>query len=96
MTADRAVRVLVPGGAGFIGRHAVAALLDAGAEAIIGTRRPRDLGRQAPPHPRAGEAAMREIRMERLTSEEDWLPLIDDVDTVLNCVGILRQRGRET
>ena len=89
-------RVLVPGGTGFIGRHAVAALLDAGAEAIIGTRRPRVLGRQAPPHPLAAEAALREVHMERLTSVEDWLPLIDDVDAVLNCVGILRQRGRET
>ena len=39
---------------------------------------------------------MREVRMERLTAEADWLPLIDDVDAVLNCVGILRQRGRET
>ena len=96
MTGSRARRVLVPGGAGFIGRHAVAAILEAGAEPIIGTRRPRDLGRQAPPHPRAGDAPMREIHMERLTTEADWLPLIDDVDAVLNCVGILRQRGRET
>ncbi len=96
MTNPAAVRVLVPGGAGFIGRHAVAALLEAGAEVVIGTRRPRDLGRHAPPHPRAAAATMREVRMERLTSEPDWLPLLDGVDAVLNCVGILRQRGRET
>ncbi len=34
--------------------------------------------------------------MDRLQEPADWYPLIDDVDAVLNCVGILRQRGRET
>ncbi len=92
----RRTRVLVPGGAGFIGRHAVAALFDAGADVVVGTRRPGPLGRRRPPHALAADAPMREIHMDRLTSAKDWLPLIDDVDAVLNCVGILRQRGHET
>ncbi len=89
-------KVLVLGGAGFVGRHAVAALLDAGAHAVIGTRFPRSLGNRKPPHPAAFDVSQREIKLECLTAADDWLPLIDDVDAVLNCVGILRQRGRET
>ncbi|MDJ0910094.1 MAG: NAD(P)H-binding protein [Woeseiaceae bacterium] len=89
-------KVLVLGGAGFIGRHAVAALLDASASVVIGTRSPGPLENREPPHPAAAKTAQREIRFESLTSPADWLPLIDDVDAVLNCVGILRQRGNET
>ncbi len=92
----RSTRVLVLGGAGFIGRHAVAGLLDLGNAVVIGSRFPGPLGRREAPHPAAASACQREIRLERLTDSDDWLPLIDDVDAVLNCVGILRQRGRET
>ncbi len=94
--AARPGRVLVLGGAGFIGRHAVAALLDESVETVIGTRFPGPLGKREPPHPAAAKAPQREIKLERLTAPVDWLPIIDDVDAVLNCVGILRQRGRET
>lgn len=89
-------KVLVLGGAGFIGRHAVAALLDDGVDVVIGTRHPGPLGDRTPPHPAAADAPQREIKLECLTSPADWLPLVDDVDAVLNCVGILRQRGKET
>ncbi len=81
-------KVLVLGGAGFVGRHAVAALLDAGAGVVIGSRFPDSRG--------VREAPRRQTRLERLTSAADWRPFIDDVDAVLNCVGILRQRGKET
>ncbi len=89
-------KVLVLGGAGFVGRHAVAALLDAGAAVVIGTRFPDSLRDREAPHPAAAKAPHQEIRFERLTSPADWLPFIDDVDAVLNCVGILRQRRNET
>lgn len=89
-------KVLVLGGAGFIGRHAVAAMLDQGVKPVIGTRFPGPLGRREPPHPAAANTQQREVKLERLTAPDDWLPLIDDVDAVLNCVGILRQRGKET
>ncbi len=84
------------GGAGFIGRHGVAALLDQEIDAVIGTRFPGPLGNREPPHPAAARTPQREIKHERLTAPDDWLPLIEDVDAVLNCVGILRQRGGET
>ena len=90
------MRVLVPGGAGFIGRHAVAALLERGATVVIGTRHTGDFGKRTPPHSDAAKAEQREVRLDRLLTPDDWLPLINDVDAVLNCVGILRQRGNET
>lgn len=88
--------VLVLGGAGFAGRHTVAALLDAGVRVVIGTRYPGPLGNRMPPHPSAPNTEQREIKLERLGEVNDWRKPIDDVDAVVNCVGILRQRGRET
>jgi NADH dehydrogenase len=74
------MRVLVLGGRGFIGRHAVAALQAAGHEVGVGSR-----------HHRAG---LLRCRLERLACPEDALPLLERFDVVLNCVGILRERWR--
>ena len=93
---DRPGSVLVLGGAGFIGRHAVAALLEAGVRVVIGTRFPGPLGKRMPPHPAAPDAEQREVKLERLGAADAWDPVIGDVDAVLNCVGILRQRRKET
>jgi uncharacterized protein YbjT (DUF2867 family) len=75
------MKVLVLGGRGFIGRHAVAALRERGHEALVASRDPH-LGREA--------------HLERLTSARDWEALLHGVDAVVNAVGILRNRGRET
>ena len=91
---DRNVKVLVLGGSGFVGRHAVSALIDEGAEVIVGTRNPSRMSGRLPAS--AAHCERREIRLETLTDVDRWPDLIDDVDTVLNCVGILRQRGRST
>ncbi len=88
--------VLVLGGAGFVGRHTAAALLDSGVRVVIGTRFPGELGNRTPPHPSARNAEQREVRLEQLSEANSWHSLIDDVDAVINCVGILRQRRRET
>lgn len=87
-------RVLVLGGSGFVGRHAVAALLDAGAAVVVGTRDPAHMSGSLPEAANACER--RQTRLEELTEPERWPDLIDDVHVVLNCVGILRQRGRST
>ncbi len=92
MGAD--LRVLVLGGSGFIGRHAVAALVNTGAEVVIGTRNPARMSGHIPDNAKACER--REVRLEALTDVDPWPDLIEDVDVVLNCVGILRQRGAET
>ncbi len=91
---QRGTKVLVLGGAGFIGRHAVAALIGFGAEVIVGSRHPLRIDHRLPAS--AAGCARREVRFEEHTECSDWQALIADVDVVLNCVGILRQRGRST
>jgi NADH dehydrogenase len=86
--------ILVLGGAGFIGRHVAAALAARGHAVLIGTRRPRRAAHRLP----AGlqRCERREVHVERLTSPEAWRPFLAGVDTVVNAVGILRERGAET
>ena len=83
------LRVLVLGGTGFIGRHAVAALHAAGAQIAIGSRHPE---RHEAGYP---FAAMRLARFEQLLQPDAWAELLKEVD-VVNCVGILRQRPNES
>jgi NADH dehydrogenase len=80
------MRILVLGGSGFIGRHAVRALVARRHAVLIGTRRP------AARHP----CPAREAHFEDLGASNDWAPLVRDVDAVVNAVGILRERRRET
>ena len=88
------LRVLVLGGAGFIGRHASAALVARGHEVVVGTRRPARAAKRLPP--RLHGCERREVRFERLCTPEAWEPLLRGVDTVVNAVGILRERGAGT
>ncbi len=88
------MRVMVLGGTGFVGRHAVAALLARGHTAIIGTRCPRRAARRLPPQALGCER--REVHFEFLTTRYVWKPLLAGVDVVVNAAGILRERGGET
>jgi NADH dehydrogenase len=88
------MRILVLGGAGFIGRHVAAALAARGHGVVIGSRRPRRAGRRLPPALHGCER--REAHLERLTSPAAWMPLLAGIDTVVNAVGIMRERGAET
>ena len=86
--------VLVLGGSGFIGRHAVAALLVRGCKVLIGSRRPGQIEHRLPAEARCCPRLA--LRFEYLTTREAWSDVIAKADVILNCVGILRSRGRET
>lgn len=89
---DSSPVVLVLGGAGFIGRHVAAALAARGCRVVIGSRHPQRRQRaQSVP-----SAKYREVRLERLLLAADWREALHGCDVVVNCVGILRERGRET
>jgi len=88
------MKVLVLGGTGFIGRHAVLALLARRHEVVVGTRYPARAFRKLPTAARACET--RSTRLERLTARGSWDALLEGIDVVVNCVGILRERGEES
>jgi len=88
------MRVMVLGGTGFVGRHAAAALKARGHDVVIGTRHPRLAAARLPAGLRDCES--RETHLESLTTRYVWKPLLVDVHAVVNCVGILRERGGET
>jgi NADH dehydrogenase len=88
------MRVLVLGGAGFIGRHTTAALLQAGHSVTVGSRHPAGASKRLPPQ--ALHCERRRVRFEILLEPSPWAPLLADVDIVVNCVGILRPRWGET
>ena len=81
------MKVLVIGGAGFIGRSVVAALIARGADVIVGTRRPKRA---------VAKSTSSHIELHRLTLTEDCVPLIETFDVVVNCAGILRERWGES
>lgn len=80
------MRVLVLGGAGFLGRHVAAALAHRGHAVSIGSRSARQ----------SGTYPVRRARFESLTEAAAWAPLLAGVDAVVNCVGILREWGAAT
>lgn len=84
------MRVLVLGGRGFLGRHVASALAARGHRVVIGSRQG---GR-----PREEEHAARSrcVRFERLAAPHAWDDTLAGVDAVVNCVGILRERGAAT
>jgi uncharacterized protein YbjT (DUF2867 family) len=83
-------RALVLGGTGFIGRHVAAALHAARVRVLIASRQPTRHQIDFP------YAKFRQARFENLHHRDAWTPLIQGVDVVINCVGILRQRPNES
>jgi uncharacterized protein YbjT (DUF2867 family) len=83
------MRVLVTGAYGLIG-SAVLARLHRDGHALAGAGRAiADARRRAP------FARWIEADFDRLTAAGDWLPLLDGIDAVVNCVGVLQDGARD-
>ncbi len=82
-------RILVLGGTGFIGRHAVLALQACDCLLTIGSRTPEQFSHLP-------KLSYTEVHFETLLNPQDWLPILENIDIVLNCVGILRPSGKAT
>jgi len=80
---NQKTKILVLGGNGFIGRQIVLKLAGK-AKVVVGTRKATK------------QANMLTVRMQTMLTVEDWLPLLQDIDVVVNSVGILRERKQES
>ena len=83
------MRVLVTGAYGLIGSAVLARLHRDGHELIAAGRSIEDAARRAP------FARWIEADFNKLTQASGWTPLLNGVDAVVNCVGVLEQGGRD-
>lgn len=83
------MRVLITGAGGFIGRQVAGKLYQAGHEVVRGVRPGTD---RAIPR-RADELP---CDFARDCAPDDWHGRLVGIDAVVNCVGILRERGADT
>jgi uncharacterized protein YbjT (DUF2867 family) len=82
--------VLLTGATGFIGRHLAHALAGAGHDVICAVRNHKAASALHP------ECRYVEADFTLDFEASDWLPRLAGVDTVINAVGILRERGQQT
>jgi uncharacterized protein YbjT (DUF2867 family) len=75
------MKILITGATGLIGSHALHALRAAG-HVVIG------MSRRCPD----GEPDWLVADFGDMTREQDWLPLLESFDAVVNCVGIIREQ----
>ena len=80
--------VLVVGGRGFIGRHIVKQLKRLGAKVVVGTRNVQ--------HVKFNRDPVRQVSLHEIHDAQGWVERLHGIDVVVNAVGILRQRRRET
>jgi uncharacterized protein YbjT (DUF2867 family) len=88
------MRVLVLGGAGFIGRHVVRACVANGDAVSVGCRKMSSA--RAKLGDLAAKCSVEVIRFEHMTERSHWLRYANNFDAIVNCVGILRPRLGET
>ena len=82
------MRILITGASGFIGRHLVSALATQGHEVIGCVRTARSLSNLAGVNPLV-------IDYNQALTISDWLPHLENIDLVINAVGIIKESRRQ-
>jgi uncharacterized protein YbjT (DUF2867 family) len=85
----RPTRVLLLGAQGFIGSYVLRQLLADGLHVLA-------VCRNQPAEPTAHGVSWCALNLQTMRRSSNWLPHLEQVDVVINCVGILRQRWGET
>jgi hypothetical protein len=80
------LRILLLGAAGFIGSYVQQQLLSEGMQVVAACR---ELNPNLPSKP---QLQWRALHLQSMLQAEDWHPHLKEIDVVINCVGILRQR----
>lgn len=75
------MKILICGATGFVGRHLIEGLRQAGHHCVRGVRKPRQLD---------------DVAVDYLTDTEveHWLPRLQGIDVVVNAIGILRDSAK--
>ncbi|MFM2400454.1 MAG: hypothetical protein RL341_2611 [Pseudomonadota bacterium] len=96
--SSQSVRVLLLGASGFIGGHVLQALLRSGFQVTaLRRKRPPRLGSEPwRVAEQSGQLVWRQAEVHHMRASQDWLPWLQGVHAVINCVGILRQRLGES
>lgn len=82
-------RILLLGATGLIGSAVAARLHDAGLRVVA-------LARDASAAARLPVERVIALDLRGATRTEDWLPLLDGIDAVVNCAGVLQDSGRDS
>ncbi len=104
------MKVLVLGGAGYVGRHVVKALIQQRWQVTVGCRKAKSaqqklaragISAELSTASRVGAGtenkvdALTVMRFETMTNCQDWQKVVRQFDVIVNCVGILRERWGE-
>ncbi len=84
-------RILLLGATGFIGSYVLRELLAQGMQVLAVRRHVPEASAPSQPHLR-----WLALPLHRMLGASDWLAQVQQVDVVINCVGILRQRFSES
>ncbi|MCG8429155.1 MAG: SDR family NAD(P)-dependent oxidoreductase [Chromatiales bacterium] len=84
------MRVLITGATGFIGSHIVQMLLNKGHQIVAVVRCRKALAQHWP------EIEVIELDFAQTDNSTQWLKHLHNINTVINCVGIIREQGKQT
>ena len=84
------MNILLTGASGFIGRHILQELERQNHQVIACCRKPKKL------FFKSENTTILQLDYTNMLSEKDWLPHVENIDAVINCVGIISESGSQT